>query len=54
MTSVQTLLEDNVDEIRLLHEEEFSGPYSYSKWTYLQNRSRLTDFEKLMVTKGDS
>ena len=23
------------------------------KWTYLQNRNRLTDFEKLMVTKGD-
>ena len=25
------------------------------KWTYLQNRNRLTDIEnKLMVTKGDS
>ena len=23
------------------------------KLTYLQNRNRLTDFEKLMVTKGD-
>ena len=23
------------------------------KWTYLQNRNRLTNFEKLTVTKGD-
>ena len=23
------------------------------KWTYLQNKNRLTDFEKLMVTEGD-
>ena len=23
------------------------------KWTYLQNRNRLTDLEKIMVTKGD-
>ena len=27
----------------------------WHKWTYLQNRNRLTDTEnKLMVTKGDS
>ena len=25
------------------------------KWTYLQNRNRLTDFEnKLMITKGET
>ena len=23
------------------------------KWTYLQNRNRFTDIEKLMVTKGE-
>ena len=34
----------------LYMESKKGGEY---KWTYLQNRNRLTDFEKLLVTKGD-
>ena len=29
------------------------NPKKGYKWTYLQNRNRFTDFEKLMVNKGD-
>ena len=40
----------NIISYQLLLESKKKGGY---KWTYLHNRNRLTDFQKLIITKGD-